>query len=255
MKLSIITINYNNLKGLEKTIESVVSQTFNDFEYIIIDGGSTDGSKEFIEKSAAKFSYYVSEKDNGIYNAMNKGIVKATGEYVLFLNSGDWFIESSILKNSINYVTEADIVYADGYIEKGDGSRILIKIPEAPGLKFFSKTSLFHPSSFIKKDLFEKFGLYNEENKIVSDWEFFIKTMLINKVSYQKIPFVISVIEENGISRNPDYAALLKDEIKITLAKYFTDVEMAALNSIPVQKQQPPKKEKLIERLFNFFKN
>ena len=89
MKLSIITINYNNREGLKKTINSVINQTFRDFEYILIDGGSEDGSKEIILQHEAQFSYWRSEKDHGIYNAMNKGILAAKGDYLLFLNSGD----------------------------------------------------------------------------------------------------------------------------------------------------------------------
>ena len=89
MKLSIITINYNNREGLKRTIESVVNQTFTDFEWILIDGGSTDGSKELIEQYSNRFSYWVSEPDNGIYNAMNKGLRAAKGDYLQFLNSGD----------------------------------------------------------------------------------------------------------------------------------------------------------------------
>ena len=98
-QLSIITINYNNLAGLQKTFESVFNQTFQDFEYIVIDGGSTDGSKELIEQYHDKIDYWVSEPDSGIYNAMNKGIVRANGEYLQFLNSGDSLLGENILKN------------------------------------------------------------------------------------------------------------------------------------------------------------
>ena len=91
MKLSIITVNLNNLEGLKKTYESVVSQTFTDYEWLVIDGGSTDGSREFIEQHQDKFAYWCSEPDKGIYNAMNKGIVRAKGEYLNFMNSGDYF--------------------------------------------------------------------------------------------------------------------------------------------------------------------
>ena len=253
MKLSIITINYNNAKGLKKTIDSVINQTYKGFEYIVIDGASNDGSVDVIKDYESKIDYWVSQKDNGIYHAMNKGILKASGEYLLFLNSGDWFIDSEILKNTIGSVERAEIVYADGYIEKEEGSRMLIKIPEMPGLKFFSKTSLFHPSSFIKRQLFNQFGLYNEHNKIVSDWEFFIKTMLIHKVSYKKIPYVISVIEENGISRNPEFADLLKNEIKTTLAKYFTEAELETAKSNKITQVEYNKKD-LFTRFLNFLK-
>ena len=88
-KLSIITINYNNLEGLKRTVESVINQTSKEFEYIVIDGGSNDGSGAYIESKSEHIDYWVSEPDKGIYNAMNKGIAKASGEYLLFLNSGD----------------------------------------------------------------------------------------------------------------------------------------------------------------------
>src|SRR5690606_22317295 len=109
-KLSIVTINLNNLVGLQKTMQSVFNQTFTDYEYIVIDGGSTDGSKEYIEKHTNKLVYWVSEKDGGVYEAMNKGIIKATGEYCNFLNSGDYFWNNSVLEKSLVH-NEVDIFY------------------------------------------------------------------------------------------------------------------------------------------------
>src|SRR5688500_2837476 len=112
-KLSIITINLNNISGLIKNFDSVFEQTFKDLEYIIIDGGSTDGSKEIIEKNAAKFSYSVSEKDKGIYNAMNKGIVKEKGEYIYFLNSGDYLVNNEVIDKVFHETEDKDIIYGD----------------------------------------------------------------------------------------------------------------------------------------------
>ena len=97
MKFSIITVNYNNKEGLRKTIESVIHQTFRDFEFIVIDGGSTDGSDDVLKEYDAQIDYWVSEPDGGIYQGMNKGIKKATGEYLNFMNSGDCFYASNIL--------------------------------------------------------------------------------------------------------------------------------------------------------------
>lgn len=114
MKLSIITINLNNLEGLKKTFESVFNQTFTDYEWIVIDGGSTDGSREFIEAHQDSFSYWSSEPDRGIYNAMNKGILQANGEYLSFLNSGDYYADSETLANVFCTNHEADILF--GYM-------------------------------------------------------------------------------------------------------------------------------------------
>ena len=101
MKLSIITINYNNLAGLQRTIDSVVCQTWHDYEWIIIDGGSSDGSKELIEQYQEYITYWCSEPDKGIYNAMNKGIDHAHGDYLIFMNSGDAFASKKCIRKSV----------------------------------------------------------------------------------------------------------------------------------------------------------
>ena len=110
MKLSIITINFNNRNGLEKTIESVTSQTCKDFEWIIIDGGSTDGSRELVEKKQKYITYWCSEPDSGIYNAMNKGIKKAKGDYCFFLNSGDRLHDKDVMMNVLGELDGTDFV-------------------------------------------------------------------------------------------------------------------------------------------------
>ena len=111
MKLSIITVNFNNVEGLRKTAESIVSQTFQDFEWIVIDGGSTDGSKELIEQYSDRIAYWCSEKDSGIYNAMNKGVRYAKGEYINFMNSGDCFADSSVLSDVSERLLDNVILY------------------------------------------------------------------------------------------------------------------------------------------------
>ena len=117
LKLSIITVNLNTLEGLKRTYESIVSQTFKNYESLVIDGGSTDGSKEFIEQHQDKFSYWCSEPDKGIYNAMNKGIVRAKGEYLNFMNSGDCFASENTLTEVFCTPQTADILY--GYMLVG----------------------------------------------------------------------------------------------------------------------------------------
>jgi glycosyltransferase involved in cell wall biosynthesis len=116
-KLSIITINYNNVKGLEKTINSVVNQSYNDFEYIIIDGGSTDGSVDIIKKHENKIVFWVSEPDNGIYDALNKGVKHSNGEYLLFLNGDDCLIDDAILQKISYHLEFKDLIYFDIYFD------------------------------------------------------------------------------------------------------------------------------------------
>ena len=149
-KNSVITVNLNNKDGLKTTIESVINQTvFNkNIEYIIIDGGSTDGSVDVIEKYKDKLHYYVSEKDNGIYEAMNKGVSHATGEYCLFLNSGDKFCENNVIEQALPHL-EGDFIYGNLMLN-GKQKKMY---PDSISVDYFSYESLPHPSSFIKTQL------------------------------------------------------------------------------------------------------
>jgi len=219
-KLSIITINRNNSDGLKRTIESVVCQTFRDFEYIVIDGASTDGSVEVIKQYEDKITYWVSEPDSGIYNAMNKGIEKARGEYCLFLNSGDSLIGNTILEKVFNLNVSEDILYGDLMVIESK-KKWEKTYPDKLTFEYFLKDTLSHPSSFIKKKLFETAGKYNETNKIVSDWEFFI--LVVNKYNctYKHLPFVISEFIYDGISSLPDNSNIILQEKNNVLKKYF----------------------------------
>lgn len=200
MKLSIITINYNNCKGLQKTIESIVSQSFTNFEWIVIDGASTDGSIVLLNNYKDKYSYFISEPDQGIYNAMNKGIEKATGEYCFFLNSGDYLVDSHVLEKVFETNPTEDVVFGNLYVTING---------KITGKAFGKKNLLFsdiyghtikHQASFIKRYLFERFGYYNENRKIVADWEFFIKTLGIANNTYRYVDEFISFFDNEGIS-------------------------------------------------------
>jgi glycosyltransferase involved in cell wall biosynthesis len=199
MKLSIITINKDNAEGLEKTIQSVVEQTFDDFEYIVIDGASSDGSVEIIKKYADRITYWVSEPDSGIYNAMNKGIRKAQGDYCLFLNSGDFLINTNTLTEvfeEIKDCPESDIYYSDH--QNQDNTTALF--PRLLNIEFLISYSISHPNSIIKKDLFLNHGFYNENFKIVSDWAFFLSEFWIHKSRFTYIKTHIALFDTNGIS-------------------------------------------------------
>lgn len=157
LKLSIITINYNDKNGLEKTIKSVIAQSFKDFQYIVIDGGSDDGSKDILLKYKGYLDVAISEKDSGIYNAMNKGASYAKGEYLLFLNSGDVLYDNTVLSKVFSNQLETDIVSCQclDYDEKHSWLKIP---PKNVSLYTFIGGSLPHPSSFIKKELFDNRG-------------------------------------------------------------------------------------------------
>ena len=197
--LSIITINYNNNAGLIKTMQSIIGQSWKQFEYVVIDGGSSDGSKETIEQYADHISYRVSEKDKGIYNAMNKGILAAKGKYVLFLNSGDIFHDTDVLQNCLPGLAEqTDFVYGNTIFDK-NGKQAFVNYPDKLSFSFFLSDSLCHQSTFIKRSLFDN-SLYNEEFKIISDWEFFVLKICRENKTYQHIPVTVSIFDVSGAS-------------------------------------------------------
>lgn len=220
MKLSIITINYNNLEGLKKTYESVVCQTWTDYEWIIIDGGSTDGSREFIEEHQNKFAYWCSEPDKGVYNAMNKGILKAQGEYLQFLNSGDSLVDIRVVSDFVSLQWNEDII-SGNIVRDGNFDRIGCN-PEEDELDFdrFLFASVTHPPSYIKKDLFERYGLYDENLTIVSDWKFFIEVLIMQRCSYRHWNRLVVDFDSYGISGDLRYQQLHKEEREKVLKEY-----------------------------------
>lgn len=201
-KVSIITISYNNAKGLLRTIESVVAQTYTDYEYIIIDGGSTDGSREIIESFSDRVTYWVSEPDKGVYHAMNKGILKAKGKYLHFLNSGDSYASKDVLQKTFSKEYTEPLLRG---IQICDYGTYRIKWENLGNRQvtlydMFVNTML-HQATFIRRDMFEKYGLYDETLKIVSDWKFFFLTILGGEhTAFLDLDVVI--FEMEGISTN-----------------------------------------------------
>ncbi len=221
VKLTIITINYNNKQGLIKTFESISKQSWSDFEYIVIDGGSTDGSKELIEYNP-QINYWISEKDSGVYNAMNKGIKRATGDYIIFMNSGDFFYDDSVLeKVKKQFDTDIDILYGDSVFFNDKGYKKVIKSPENLTFGFFYDGDLNHQAVFIKRSLFEDHFYYNEEYKICADWEFFIVVVCLYRASYKHLHEKICYYDFSGISANPESKPIYSKEREMTIDKYF----------------------------------
>jgi glycosyltransferase involved in cell wall biosynthesis len=219
-KLSIITINLNNSAGLQKTMASVFAQTFTDYEYLVIDGGSTDGSVDEIKNHQNKLVYWISEKDNGIYHAMNKGIAKAKGEYLLFLNSGDYLVNNEVLGKMIAESEDKDIVYGTLVVDD-KGKRFNKEYPEHLNFSFFLRDTLPHPCTLIKRSLFEKIGLYDENLKSTSDWKFFLVAVCSYNISYKRVPVVFSVFTNNGISSRKENREWIRKDKQQVLQKYF----------------------------------
>lgn len=220
-KISVITINYNNAHGLEQTMESVLSQTYQSLEYIVIDGGSDDGSKDIIQSREEKLAYWVSEQDKGIYQAMNKGIKKATGDYLLFLNSGDVLDSPFVLEKAVAYSLDTDIVYGNLRLTSEKKSKIQKYPKKLQFYYFFHKGHIPHPATFIRRSLFEKIGLYREDYRIVSDWEFFVRALFLHKATYRHIDLILTNYDTNGISSDSAFRKQLLQEKEECLQENF----------------------------------
>ena len=197
-KISIVTVNYNNLQGLEKTFKSVINQNYGDFEWLVIDGGSTDGSADFIERNASKFSFHLSEKDDGIYHAMNKGIVHASGEFLLFLNSGDELIDESTLTQVSQHLKGADIYSGECRISDKSGESWIKRSPSELDIFDLYYFTLPHQSTFIRANLFEQFGLYRADFRVAGDHESWVRFMLMG-CDFKSIPILVSEMEAGGV--------------------------------------------------------
>lgn len=213
MKLSIITINRNNAEGLRKTMESVFSQTCRDFEYIIVDGASTDDSVDAIKSMVPEQNmnvngvsvHWISEPDTGIYNAMNKGVRAAKGEYVLMLNSGDFLVDNHVIERILPELDGTDIIQGNTISDHSDGvcrnrgyGRSNISFLDVQCGHFL------HQAAFCRRDLFERFGYFDESYRYVSDTIFFIKTLGYGGASFRYVDIDIAYFDMTGVSCSKD---------------------------------------------------
>ena len=214
MRLTIITINYNNREGLLRTIDSVVNQTVKLFEWVVIDGNSEDGSRELIEQYTSNISYWVSEPDNGIYHAMNKGIKAAHGDYLMFLNSGDSLYDENTIEKVLPLLVEKDIyvgkINSVGRENESDEEQSDF-CPEGI-LRKLTFTWIPHQASFFKKSVFERYGLYREDMKIVSDWWAYYHSLVIGGATIEALPLLIANYDTGGVSATHRQAAVREQE-------------------------------------------
>lgn len=209
MKLSIITINRNNAAGLRKTMESVFTQTYRDFEYIVVDGASTDDSLDVIKEyesvhslNVHSFNFtWLSEPDTGIYNAMNKGLRMSHGEYTLMLNSGDFLVDEKVLNHILPELDGTDIIQGNLISEK-EGNEIVNRGYGKSEIDIFDilKGNFLHQASFCKKELFEKFGYFDESYRSSADTKFFMECLGRHDATYRYIDLDITNYDLTGIS-------------------------------------------------------
>ena len=206
-KISIITVSYNSAKTIKDTIESILSQDYSNIEYIVIDGGSTDGTVDVVKKYADKINYFISEPDKGIYDGMNKGIKSATGDIIGILNSDDFYpnnyVISNVVKTFINQ--NCDAAYGDlVYVKEYDTSQIARywQAGEYSTSSIKNGWMLPHPTFFVKKSIYDRFGLYNTELKSAADYEMILKLLYKQNLSVKYIPMILVNMRVGGASNS-----------------------------------------------------
>lgn len=224
IKISIVTVVYNNVTEIEKTILSVLNQTYPNIEYIVIDGGSTDGTLNIINKYKESISYWLSEPDNGIYDAMNKGINKASGEWINFMNSGDLFYNENSVKKIVTAIEEnkngsIDVIYGDVQLRYNNNRK---KIVTPKKIEHLKKGMIFcHQSAFIRTSLQKKY-FYNINFKLSADYHFFYN-LYLKKNNYFYLDAVISSIDMYGES-NKNESLVIKEYSKISQRSFSTRI-------------------------------
>ena len=223
-KLSIITVCYNSEKTIERTIKSVITQDYTDYEYIIVDGGSTDGTIDIIRKYSPYITRWISEPDEGIYDAMNKGIQLSSGELIAFINSDDWYVEGAFkaVANCYSDNGEYDLIYGDVFqIENGEKQEVSYKKSDLKQLyvRFF----IIHQAIFVKNSLMKAY-LFDTEYDVAADYDFVLKLYKSGRVFYH-LDRPIVYFSPGGYS-NANSAKLASEYKKISLAAIADDQEM-----------------------------
>ena len=244
MILTIITINYNNAAGLEKTMRSVLSQTFGDFEYIVVDGGSSDGSADVIKRFEKDFGdrlQWTSEPDKGIYNAMNKGIVRSRGDYLEFLNSGDCLVDENVVHKMVGELKAQgypSILYGNMLKSMSDGRILRDRCFAGEDITLLGMYHgcLNHSPAYIGRALFEKYGLYDETLRICSDWKWYVTSIVLGEERPVYADMDVTLFDMTGISEtNKDLleserSSLLKEMIPSGILadydKWYSSVDM-----------------------------
>lgn len=203
MKVSIITIAYNSAETIEDTIKSVISQDYPNIEYIIIDGGSTDGTLQIIDKYKDKVAKVVSEPDKGIYDAMNKGVVNATGDIIGILNSDDIYADDKVVSDIVNKIGDKDAIYADLVYVKRDATDEVTRYWKSGEYKkgaFVKGWMPPHPTFFVRKECYDKYGAYNLKLKSAADYECMLRMIHKHGISLAYLPRVITKMRVGGQS-------------------------------------------------------
>ncbi len=253
-KISVITVCRNEEDRILKTAQSISAQGFKDYEWILIDGASTDRTQAILEKFRPQIRHFVSEPDSGIFNAQNKGLKLATGEWLLFLNGGDFLVNSMVLENIAPKLTDASIVYGDIYIEDSLGNLSFGRSPSNITFSHLMHSTIWHPSAFIRRESFDLCGLYDESFKIVADYDFFLRAIVKYQLKTEYVPLPIAQFNTLGISSSKKFELEHLAERKRSQMQYFSPEAIAIYEEFAKKEWIKPSSEQdfrtLISRFF-----
>lgn len=212
--ITVVTVVYNDVHHIEKTILSVINQTYPSIEYIIIDGGSTDGTVDIIKKYADRISYWVSEPDKGIYDAMNKGILRAKGSWISFMNAGDGYASEDVLCRMVAALTPDIAILRGNIIRVYPHFKVKsVGVTEQePGLMDMFNNTFHHQATLIQTSLFGKFGLYSVDYRLCSDWKFFFECTVLHHVKSRYVDITVACFKMDGASTNHSVLYLQEQE-------------------------------------------
>ena len=246
-KYTIITINYNNGKELRRTIESVINQTLTDFEYVVIDGGSTDDSVSIIKEYADRIDFWISERDKGVYNAMNKGLSHAHGEYVNFMNSGDSFYSPTVLEEIDSEIGDADILFGNVCNSLSGRRYGGIKADSEVTFLTLKKEIICHQGTFYRRTIFERHP-YDESLKLIADWKVNVQAIVFDNCKVKVVDTIVANYDLTGMSstqsqlhaeeRKRVMAELFPERILKDYEHLYTESEMPIVGLLPELKKR-----------------
>ena len=225
MKLTIITVCLNAADTIDKTLKSIISQSFKNIELIIFDGKSEDNTVDIIKKYKDNIAFFQSAKDNGVYDAMNRALEKASGDYVLFFNAGDTFCSEDVLENAMKVISEnADYDFVFGWSKCIDKNAVCTRTDKYDNYKnktFFADNNICHQAIFYKRSLFSNDKYDTQNFKIYADWDFNVRCVKLKKAKMLPLNFEICNFLTGGISTNMQNSKIFEAERRLILKKYF----------------------------------
>ena len=260
MKVSIITVSFNAEKTIEDSIKSVLAQTYKNIEYIMIDGGSVDGTLDIIERYRNKIDYFISQQDKGIFNAMNKGIKASTGDILYFLNTNDYIFDEKVIEDVVKFFqkTKATMVFGDMSFIEDNGQEKERRIYSDVDKLFFINECICHQGVFYKREVFDMCGLYNEDYRLTADYDLNLNVIMKHNLKTRYFNRIIAKFTLGGQSNShndEDLKVLAQNEKQEILSKYYKPHHFKMnkiLNKTFRSVARNPQLRRLVGKLFGF---